>query len=216
MTAISAPPWSGCETLPKKTPIDREETTMDVISRMVRCRLLAIALATVTLGASVRAEVVESSPAGFGVRNDAVISAPPAVVYTALIEAIGRWWDRAHTFSHDARNLSLDSKPGGCFCERLPDGGGVEHMRVVYASPGKLLRLTGAIGPLQEAALAATMTWTLSQVGGATRVELSYAVGGFRVGGFRDLPAVVDGVMRGQLLRLKAYVETGSPDASSR
>lgn len=181
---------------------------------MVRRRLLAIALAFVTLGAPARAEVVESSPMGFGVRNDAVINAAPAVVYATLTEAIAKWWDPAHTFSHDARNLSLDSKPGGCLCERLPDGGGVEHLRVIYASPGKLLRLTGAVGPLQEAA--GTMTWTLLQAGGTTKVELSYVVGGFRVGGFGDLPAIVDGVMRGHLLRLKAYVETGRPDASSR
>ncbi|MGH9141645.1 MAG: ATPase, partial [Vicinamibacterales bacterium] len=112
---------------------------------MVRCRLLAIALATVALGAPARAEVVESSPLGFGVRNDAVINAAPGVVYAALTEAIGRWWDPAHTFSHDARNLSLDAKPGGCLCERLPGGGGVEHLRVIYASPGKLLRLTGGV-----------------------------------------------------------------------
>src|SRR5205814_7197803 len=183
---------------------------------MVRCRLLAIALATVTLGTPARAEVVESSPSGFAVRNDAGVSAAPAVVYAALTDAIGRWWDPAHTFSHDSRNLSLEAKPAGCLCERLPDGGGVEHMLVVYASPGKLLRLTGAIGPLQEAALAGTMTWTLSQAGETTRVELSYAVGGFRVGGFRDLPAVVDGVLRGQLPRLKAFGETGRACASSR
>ena len=183
---------------------------------MARCRLLAIALATVTLGTPARAEVVESSPIGFAVKNDAGINAAPAVVYAALTEAIGRWWDPAHTFSHDPRNLSIEAKPGGCLCERLPDGGGVEHLRVVYASPGKLLRLTGAIGPLQEAALAGTMTWTLSQAGESTKVELSYAVGGLRVGGLRDMPAVVDGVLRGQLLRLKAFVETGRPDASSR
>ena len=71
-------------------------------------------------------------------------------------------------------------------------------MSVVYASPGKLLRLTGAIGPLQEAALTGTMTWTLSQAGDGTTVELIYTVGGFRVGGFRDMPTVVDGVLRGR------------------
>jgi hypothetical protein len=65
-----------------------------------------------------------------------------------------------------ARNLSLDRKPGGCFCERLPDGGGVQHMRVVYTSPDKLLRLSGAIGPLQEAALVGSMSWKLQQTGG--------------------------------------------------
>jgi hypothetical protein len=39
-------------------------------------------------------------------------------------------------------------------------------MSVVSASPGTLRRLTGAIGPLQEAALVGTMTWTLVQAGG--------------------------------------------------
>jgi hypothetical protein len=86
-------------------------------------------------------------------------------------------------------------------------------MSVVYASPGKLLRLTGAIGPLQEAAVIGTMTWSLSPAGGGTTVELSYTVGGFRPGGFRDLPIVVDGVLRSQLARLKAFVETGRPTA---
>jgi hypothetical protein len=93
-----------------------------------------------------------------------------------------------HTFSHDAKNLTLDAKPGGCFCERLPDGGGVQQMSVVYASTNKLLRLTGAIGPLQEAALTGTMTWNLSPAGDGTTVELTYTVGGFRGGGLRDLP----------------------------
>src|SRR5437867_9784705 len=183
---------------------------------MMRSSIVTFAILFAILAAPLRGEVIESTAAGFLVRNTASISAPPAKVYAAITDGVGSWWDPAHTFSHNARNLSVDAKPGGCFCERLPDGGGVEHMRVVYASPGKLLRLTGAIGPLQEAALAGTMTWTLSQAGDATRVELSYAVGGFRVGGFRDLPAVVDGVLRGQLLRLKAFVETGRPDASSR
>src|SRR5437762_8669904 len=138
----------------------------------------------------------------------AVLAAP---LRGGVIESTAAW-DPAHTFSHDAHNLSMDAKPGGCFCERLPDGGGVQHMSVVYASPGKLLRLTGAIGPLQEAALAGTMTWNLLQAGGGTTVELTYTAGGFRAGGFRDIPTVVDGVLRGQLARLKALVETGRPD----
>ena len=47
-----------------------------------------------------------------------------------------------------AANLSLDAAPGGCFCERLPNGGGVEHMRVTYVEPGKRIVLTGSLGPL--------------------------------------------------------------------
>jgi uncharacterized protein YndB with AHSA1/START domain len=179
---------------------------------MMRSNTVALAILFAILAVPLRGEVIESTAAGFLVRNTAAISAPPAKVYSALTDGVGRWWDPAHTFSHDARNLSLDAKPGGCFCERLPGGGGVEHMSVLYASPGKLLRLTGAIGPLQEAALAGTMTWSLSQAAGGTTVELSYAVGGFRAGGFRDIPTVVDGVLRGQLARLKALLETGRPD----
>jgi uncharacterized protein YndB with AHSA1/START domain len=188
----------------------------------IRC-LTAITSNTVTiailfalLAAPLRGEVIESTAAGFLVRNTAGINAPPATVYAALTDGVGGWWDPAHTLSHDARNLSVDAKPGGCFCERLPDGGGVQHMSVVYASPGKLLRLTGAIGPLQEAALAGTMTWNLLQAGGGTTVELIYTVGGFRAGGFRDMPTVVDVVLRGQLARLKAFVETGRPGGGAR
>jgi uncharacterized protein YndB with AHSA1/START domain len=173
---------------------------------------VTLAILFAFLAVPLRGEVIESTAAGFLVRNTAVINAQPAKVYAALTNGVSGWWDPAHTFSHDARNLSLDPKPGGCFCERLPDGGGVQHMSVVFASPGKLLRLTGAIGPLQEAALAGTMTWNLSQTSGGATVEMTYTVGGFRAGGFRDIPAVVDGVLRGQLTRLKAFVETGRPD----
>ena len=183
---------------------------------MMRSSIVTLAILFAIIAAPLRGEVIESTAAGFLVRNTAAINAPPATVYAGLTDGVGGWWDPAHTFSHNARNLSLDRKPGGCFCERLPDGGGVQHMSVVYASPGKLLRLTGAIGPLQGEALAGTMTWNLVQAGGGTTVELSYTVGGFRAGGFRDIPTVVDGVLRGQLARLKAVVETGRPDGGSR
>ena len=183
---------------------------------MMRSNIVTLAILFAILAAPLRGEVIESTAAGFLIRNTAAINAPPAKVYAALTDGVGGWWDPAHAFSHDAHNLSVDAKPGGCFCERLPDGGGVRHMSVVYASPGKLLRLTGAIGPLQEAALAGTMTWNLLQAGGGTTAELIYTVGGFRAGGFRDISTVVDGVLRGQLARLKAHVETGRPDGGSR
>lgn len=177
----------------------------------MRAHVMTLAILFAILAGPARGEVVETTAVGFLVRNTATINASPAKAYAALSD-IGGWWDPAHTLSRDARNLSLEAKPGGCFCERLPDGGGVQHMRVVYVAPDKLLRLTGAIGPLQEAALVGTMSWNLQQTSGGTAVELSYAVGGFRAGGFRDFATVVDGVLREQLARLKAFVETGRPD----
>src|SRR5579883_1929447 len=111
--------------------------------------LVTVPILFAVLAAPAGGEVIESTAAGFSVRNAATINASPAKVYAALTDGVSGWWDPVHTFSHDARNLSVAAKPGGCFCERLPDGGGVQHMMVVYASPGRLLRLTGAIGPLQ-------------------------------------------------------------------
>jgi len=98
---------------------------------------------------------------GFLVTLDVTVAAPRDRVYRALVGDVGAWWSSDHTFSGDSRNLSIDARPGGCFCERLPGGGGGEHQRVVFVRPGEMLRLSGALGPLQSSAVTGTMTWTL-------------------------------------------------------
>jgi uncharacterized protein YndB with AHSA1/START domain len=153
------------------------------------------------------ASVTTVSPNGFVVTLDATVAANRDRVYRALVGDVGAWWNSDHTFSGDSRNLSMDARPGGCLCERLPGGGGVEHLRVVFARPGELLRLSGALGPLQPSALTGTMTWTLTASNDSTRVTLTYAVGGFREGGFADIAPAVDAVLSDQLNRLKAFVE---------
>ena len=85
------------------------------------------------------------------------VQAMPALVYERLVHHVGDWWNSAHTFSHDAHNLSIQDKAMGCFCETLPDGGSVRHMEVLNAAPGKALVLSGALGPMQS--LAVTGTW---------------------------------------------------------
>src|SRR5271166_4401642 len=81
------------------------------------------------------AEVKSVTSNGFEVASAATISAPPDRVYAALGD-IGRWWSPSHTFSRDAANLSIELRAGGCFCEKLKNGGSVEHLTVVYAAPG--------------------------------------------------------------------------------
>jgi hypothetical protein len=157
--------------------------------------------------------VVDSSTAGFQVQSEAVVRAAPAAVYRALVDRIGDWWDPEHTFSGNARNLSLKAEPGGCFCERLPGGGRVRHLVVVYASPGKELRLAGALGPLQTEGVAGSMVWKLSVAEAGTKAELSYSVGGYFPGGLARMAPPVDAVLAAQLTRLKTYVETGSPES---
>ena len=179
--------------------------------RARKYRLLAFA--GLLLAASARADVVETTAYGFLVRQEATIDAPADKVYRALAGEVGRWWNPEHTYSGDAANLSIDARPGGCFCEKLPDGGGVEHLAVVYVAPGKTLRLRGALGPLQGHGLAGSMTWRLAAAGAATKVELTYSVGGYMQGGFDKMAPAVNFVVGEQLGRLKSYVETGKPAA---
>jgi uncharacterized protein YndB with AHSA1/START domain len=172
------------------------------------CRL-AGCLVTLSVPGALAAEPVSQN--GFAMHTEVSVSAPPAKVYDALVGQVGRWWNPDHTFSGDASNLSIDPRPGGCFCEKLPDGGGVEHMRVIYVAPRALLRMSGAPGPLQAWGLAGSMTWTLTAVPEGTKVEMSYSVGGFIEGGFEGIAPAVEAVLSEQVHRLKRYVETGKP-----
>lgn len=156
---------------------------------------------------SAAAEVKDSSAIGFTVQDTVFIAADPNDVYHALVADIGSWWDSAHTFSGNARNLSIDDKAGGCFCEKLENGGSVRHLEVVFADPGKTLRLIGGLGPLQAMAVTGSMTWSLSKTDTGTNVKVIYSVGGYRPGGLQKLASLVDKVIFEQLKRLKEYME---------
>jgi uncharacterized protein YndB with AHSA1/START domain len=158
-----------------------------------------------------RADVLDAAANGFTVQTKVTIAAPRDRVYLSLVRDVGRWWDREHTWSGDAANLSIDPSPGGCFCERLRTGGIVEHLRVVYADQGRLLRMTGGLGPLQSLGVSGSMTWALEDAIGATTLTMTYAVGGYAPGGLDALAKAVDGVVAGQVQRLKRYVERGNP-----
>jgi uncharacterized protein YndB with AHSA1/START domain len=158
-----------------------------------------------------RADVVDASANGFTVKIVVQIAAPPANVYRAIIDRVGAWWDSNHTWSGSASNLTLEATPGGCFCEKLPNGGGVRHMTVVYVDPGKLLRLSGGLGPLQDMAVAGAMTWKLTEASGKTTLETTYKVGGYAPGGVDAIAKLVDGVLATQIQRLKKFVETDAP-----
>lgn len=157
-----------------------------------------------------RAEVADSAAGGFTVKHTVTVAAPVAKAWAALIE-VRSWWSKEHTWSGDAANLSIEAKPGGCFCEKLAGGGGVRHMTVVYAAPGQVLRMTGGLGPLQEMAVSGVLTAKLSEAQGKTTLELAYAVGGYAPSGLAALAKPVDAVIGEQVARWKRRVETGKP-----
>ena len=177
---------------------------------MMRCCSLGT-LALVMLGATPAPSAPEIAPNGFLVKFDVSINAPAAKVYDAMVGQIGSWWNPEHTYSHDAKNLSIDARPAGCFCEKLPDSGGIEHLRVVYVAPPRVVRFSGALGPLQASGVAGSMTWKLTGASDSTRLELSYSVGGFIPRGFEKMAPAVEAMLREQLDRLKLFIETGKP-----
>jgi hypothetical protein len=156
-------------------------------------------------------DVVDSAVGGFTVRTTLNVKAAPADVYSSLISGVSKWWDSAHTFSHDARNLSIDGKPMGCFCEKLPGGGGVRHMEVVYADPGKGLVMSGGLGPLLSQAVAGSMEIHLTAVAEGTKLVVTYAVTGYLPAGMSSWAAPVDSVLNQQFTRLKNFIERGDP-----
>src|SRR5262249_6153526 len=84
------------------------------------------ALTLVMLSGTAVQSTPQVMPNGFLVQFDVSVNAPPAKVYEALVGQIGSWWNPEHTYSHDAKNLSIDARPGVCFCEKLPNSGGIE------------------------------------------------------------------------------------------
>lgn len=156
------------------------------------------------------AEVKSHNAQGFVVVDTVQVNTTPAKAYAGL-EQIGRWWDSQHTLSGDAANLSLQTHIGGCFCEALKDGGAVGWMLVVLSQPDHLLRLRGALGPLQAEGADGIMTWTFKPAPAGVEVALSYAVGGFPRANAEDFAAPVDMVLGHQLARYKAYLEAAAP-----
>jgi uncharacterized protein YndB with AHSA1/START domain len=155
------------------------------------------------------ADVVEKGPYGFTVKTVVTIAASPDRAFLALVNEIDTWWSNEHTWSGQAGNLWLTPNPGGCFCETLANGGGAAHAVVNHVVPGQLLRMTGALGPLQASAVTGTLTWQFEKSGDGTTATVTYAVSGAYPGGLEALAAPVDGVIGEQLRRLKAHLEPG-------
>jgi uncharacterized protein YndB with AHSA1/START domain len=168
-------------------------------------RYVSIAFALIA-AAPAAADVIDSTETSFTVTEKATVAAPAAKVWATLI-APSAWWDSAHTWSGSATNLTLDPRPGGCWCETLPEGGGVEHMRVVFLQPGKMLRLSGGLGPLQAFPASGVMTVTLTPAadGKSTALKVEYAVAG--APGLGQIAKPVDGVLAAQVAGLKAAAE---------
>jgi uncharacterized protein YndB with AHSA1/START domain len=160
-----------------------------------------------------KAEVAEASPSHFVLRGEVATAAPPDAAWRAF-QRIGRWWNSAHTYSGDARNLRLNPSAGGCWCEHW-GGQSVAHGRVLLnmeAEGVHTVRFDAPLGPLQEMGVAAILTFTLTPHNQGTKIAVTYRVNGDSSLGLGQVAPLVDAVLMEQLGRLGRYSESGAAD----
>ena len=169
---------------------------------------ILVMLTTLAGTGATRAEVVSTGPQGFRLRISQQVAAPPEAVFKAIGD-IGHWWSDAHTYSGKATNMTMPLVPNACFCESLP-GGGVRHGVVNLVIPDRQVRVSAALGPLQDEGVSAALFFNLVPKDGGTALNVTYNVGGARAEMVAAAP-IIDGVISEAARRLKSYVETGRP-----
>lgn len=166
--------------------------------------ILAAVLAT-ALSSPAYAEVKATSDTGFNVVHITSVAATPDEIWKRLI-APKDWWNKAHSWSGSSAGFYIDAQANGCFCElfqekgadgKLKTTGSVEHMRVIFAQPGKVLRMQGALGPLQSEAVIGTLTVAMEPAKDSktTKISFSYVVGGYMRYKVADIAPAVDKVL---------------------
>ena len=181
---------------------------------MIRTAMIAASSALVLAAPTAQGKVVETGTDRFVTRDTASVKATPLAAWLALVKP-GEWWNPEHSWSGDARNMTITPQGGGCFCERIPVGdsgnssameGSARHAEVLQAFPMKVLRMRGGFGPLQGEPATGVLTITLKEVPGGTRILWEYNVGGPMRYKVAEIAPAVDAVMTEQLKRLQAHL----------
>jgi hypothetical protein len=163
-----------------------------------------VAAGLVFASGAAQAEVVSAGPNGFHVRQSVQMVVPQQAAYAAFGQ-VGSWWNPEHSYSGKSANLSMALTTGGCFCERLDNGGGIEHMRVTFVDPGKRILMTGSLGPLLYEATNGVMDVQIKSIAGGSQLMIDYRVSGFFNGGADKLAPIVDQVLADQMRRFRTY-----------
>lgn len=167
---------------------------------------LLLAAAVCALAGPASAEIVSQSADAFSLSYERRVEASPEAVLNALALP-GAWWSDAHTYSGDASNITVDLRPGGCWCEALP-GGGVKHAEAVLVWPERrMVRFEAPFGPLQDLGADAvlTMSWADAADGAGLTLKWTFKVEGPGAGA---MAAPVDAVMAEQFGRLADHLST--------
>jgi hypothetical protein len=181
-------------------------------------KALIPAAALLALSNPAFAEVKSQSENGFSVVHITDVDAEPMDIWARLISPKD-YWSKTHSWSGSVEGFYLEPKAGGCFCENMMDKdakgkpkvtGTVEHMRVIFSDPGKVLRMQGALGPLQAEAVLGTLTAVIAPAksGSGSTVSFSYVVGGYMRYKVPEISVAVDKVIGEQFASMiKPFVK---------
>ena len=175
------------------------------MSARIRNLSAALVITLVTL-VPAHAAIIDATPGGFTLENTIVVPTDAETAWRALVDDVGRWWPRDHTWWGAASALSIEAQAGGCFCERNGAQQAL-HMLVTFVDPGKLLRMTGGLGPLQGMGLHGALEFRFAAAeGGGTTITLFYRAGGYTPDDLSQFAPVVDQVQAQQLGALGQFL----------
>ncbi len=166
-----------------------------------RCMLLAC----LVFPGLCQAAVKDQAANGFTVENSEWVPVDPGTAWNGFVKDVGQWWPSDHTWWGDASKLSISEEAGGCFCE-LSGSRQAWHMTVSFVDPGKLMRMTGGLGPLQGMGLSGALEWRFIEEKGGTRITLWYRAGGYTPDDLSQFVPVIDSVQRMQLRGLADHL----------
>jgi DNA-binding transcriptional ArsR family regulator len=139
---------------------------------------------------------------------DVVVAASRHLVFESITERIGEWWGPP-AVDERATGVSLEPVVGGRFVEHWGESGGQLIATVMALEPDRQVRLTGSF---HFGLVLGDATFELEDAAPGTLVRFS-----FRAMGAID-PAMMEDIHTGWTSlvasRLKALVETGSPEAA--
>jgi hypothetical protein len=166
-------------------------------------------LILLALSLNSNAEVVSAENHGFEINIERVVKVDQKTAYEQFIN-VAEWWSSAHTFFGDSKNLTIEAKAGGCFCEKSEEKE-VLHMTVSYVEPNKEIRMVGGLGPLQMLGVHGGMSWKFEAIdANTTKILHHYQVNGYMKGGFTGLAPIVDKVQTIQVESLVARLNMSS------
>ncbi len=190
-------------------------------------RIAILAACILASSAPASAEIKAQGENGFNVVHISEVEAAPDEIWKRLLSPKD-YWSKEHSWSGSSAGFFIDAQAGGCFCELLQgkqtdskpaNAGSVEHMRVIFAQPGKVLRMQGALGPLQSEAVLGTLTVAMQPMPAKkngqplTKLSFSYVVGGYMRYKVSEIAPAVDKVIGEQFASLiKPFGKSGAAE----